>query len=56
MLEGSEVVEITVETGVTTEGPELCWSFCWAAFFLRLSLKHFEHIPSKLAFPKKPHP
>jgi len=52
----SELVEAAVETGVTTEGPELCWSFCWAAFFFRLSLKHLEHIPSKLALPKKPHP
>jgi len=45
---------VMVALGVTSD-PE-CWSFCWAAFFFKLSLKHLEHMPSKLAFPKKPHP
>ena len=56
-VEDSEVTAVAVVGAVAaTEGPELCWSFCWAAFFFKLSLKHFEHIPSWLAFPKKPHP
>lgn len=37
-VEGSDTDEIVVETGVTIAGPALCWSFCCAAFFFRLSL------------------
>lgn len=53
MVQGGGVVMIVA--GGATIVP-VCWSFCCAAFFFKLSLKHLEHIPSKLALPKKPHP